>query len=232
MPSWRLSDAPTPPDPRRRDGRRPRDRAGIPAVSAAPPPAAGDRQQAFAAAAQHYGVPETVLLGVSYLESRWDDHAGSPSSSGGYGPMNLTDARYVVDHAPAASGSGSSSASNSGSGSGSGDFGDDPRGDANRPAGPAARARVGRRPRRAGPAHAPHGRQPDRHRRGPAADRPDREHRRRGRTAGQLSARARRTGDGERPATGTARWAATPAPPRRPGRRNSPTRSSTSSVPA
>ncbi|GAA1689129.1 N-acetylmuramoyl-L-alanine amidase [Fodinicola feengrottensis] len=109
-----------------------------PAVSAAPPPAAGDRQQAFAAAAQHYGVPETVLLGVSYLESRWDDHAGSPSSSGGYGPMNLTDARYVVDHAPAASGSGSSSASNSGSGSGSGDFGDDPRGDANRPAGPAA----------------------------------------------------------------------------------------------
>jgi hypothetical protein len=32
-----------------------------------------------------------VLLGVSYLKSRWDDHAGAPSTSGGYGPMHLTD---------------------------------------------------------------------------------------------------------------------------------------------
>jgi len=61
---------------------------------AAPPalvPAQADRQDAFAAAAQKYGVPVEVLLGVSYLESRWDDHAGSPSTSGGYGPMHLTD---------------------------------------------------------------------------------------------------------------------------------------------
>ncbi|WP_163511363.1 N-acetylmuramoyl-L-alanine amidase [Fodinicola acaciae] len=78
-----------------------------------------DRQQDFAAAAEKYGVPVSVLLGVSYLESRWDDHRGSPSSAGGFGPMNLTDARYVVAHAPAGN-----------------EFADDPRGDERRPSGP------------------------------------------------------------------------------------------------
>jgi hypothetical protein len=91
----------------------------VPAASAAPPTASA-RQQAFSAAAQQYRVPLAVLLGVSYLESRWDDHAGSPSSSGGYGPMNLTDARYVVAHAPA------------------GVSGGDARGDTRRPTGPTA----------------------------------------------------------------------------------------------
>ncbi|MBO0829764.1 MAG: N-acetylmuramoyl-L-alanine amidase [Streptosporangiales bacterium] len=51
------------------------------------------RQQAFASAAQRYGVPADVLLGVSYLESRWDDHGGRPSTAGGYGPMHLTDVK-------------------------------------------------------------------------------------------------------------------------------------------
>src|SRR5688572_5825725 len=51
-----------------------------------------DRQQAFAAAAEEFQVPESVLLGVSYLESRWDAHAGQPSSDAGFGPMHLTDA--------------------------------------------------------------------------------------------------------------------------------------------
>jgi hypothetical protein len=51
-----------------------------------------DRQQAFAAAAKEFQVPESVLLGVSYLESRWDAHAGQPSSDAGFGPMHLTDA--------------------------------------------------------------------------------------------------------------------------------------------
>lgn len=51
-----------------------------------------DRQQAFAAAAKEFQVPESVLLGVSYLESRWDAHAGRPSSDAGFGPMHLTDA--------------------------------------------------------------------------------------------------------------------------------------------
>jgi hypothetical protein len=49
-----------------------------------------DRQAVFARAAEVSGVPETVLLGVSYLESRWDDHGQQVSVSGGYGPMHLT----------------------------------------------------------------------------------------------------------------------------------------------
>ncbi|MCO5970879.1 N-acetylmuramoyl-L-alanine amidase [Actinoallomurus soli] len=48
------------------------------------------RQAAFAAAAKRYKVPVSVLLGVSYLESRWDANEGLPSTSGGYGPMHLT----------------------------------------------------------------------------------------------------------------------------------------------
>jgi N-acetylmuramoyl-L-alanine amidase len=52
---------------------------------------AGGRQGDFAQAAAAAGVPTSVLLGVSYMESRWDDHAGSHSTSGGYGPMHLTD---------------------------------------------------------------------------------------------------------------------------------------------
>jgi hypothetical protein len=51
----------------------------------------GLRQRTFAAAASTYGVPMPVLEGVSYLESRWDDHGASPSIDGGYGPMHLTD---------------------------------------------------------------------------------------------------------------------------------------------
>ncbi|MEV0402767.1 peptidoglycan recognition family protein [Actinoallomurus sp. NPDC050550] len=48
------------------------------------------RQTAYAVAAKRYKVPESVLLGVSYLESRWDTNGGLPSVSGGYGPMHLT----------------------------------------------------------------------------------------------------------------------------------------------
>ncbi|MFD2081165.1 N-acetylmuramoyl-L-alanine amidase [Actinopolymorpha cephalotaxi] len=49
------------------------------------------RQAAFAQAAREYAVPLPVLLGVSYLETRWDAHHGRPSMAGGYGPMHLTD---------------------------------------------------------------------------------------------------------------------------------------------
>lgn len=49
------------------------------------------RQAAFGLAARAYGVPESVLLAVSYLESRWDANGGLPSVSGGYGPMHLVD---------------------------------------------------------------------------------------------------------------------------------------------
>ena len=41
---------------------------------------AAARQRDFADAAEEYGVPESVLLGVSYLESRWDTHAGRPAA--------------------------------------------------------------------------------------------------------------------------------------------------------
>lgn len=60
-------------------------------VQAAPLPPPETRQEAYAQAAEEYGVPEEILLAVSYLESRWDTHAGEPSRGAGYGPMHLTD---------------------------------------------------------------------------------------------------------------------------------------------
>ncbi|MET9259558.1 N-acetylmuramoyl-L-alanine amidase [Amycolatopsis sp. NPDC004079] len=63
------------------------------AVPADAAPADQQRQRDFAAAAGEFDVPENVLLGVSYMESRWDFNAGAPSTSAGYGPMHLTDLR-------------------------------------------------------------------------------------------------------------------------------------------
>jgi hypothetical protein len=60
-------------------------------TAAASPDTPVDRQGTYAAAADEFGVPLSVLLGVSYLESRWDVNAGAPSTSAGYGPMHLTD---------------------------------------------------------------------------------------------------------------------------------------------
>ncbi len=62
------------------------------AVQARPP----SLQQAFQAAAQEFGVPESVLLAVSYNVSRWEQHGGSPSTSGGYGVMHLVDLSVVA----------------------------------------------------------------------------------------------------------------------------------------
>jgi hypothetical protein len=69
--------------------------ATISPAGAAPAPSArfaqpGTRQAAFAAAAREFGVPESILLAVSYNVSRWENHGGAPSTSGGYGPMHLT----------------------------------------------------------------------------------------------------------------------------------------------
>ncbi|WP_414638527.1 N-acetylmuramoyl-L-alanine amidase [Actinophytocola sp.] len=88
---------------------------GMTTASAEDKPA--DRQQVYAAAAQEFGVPQSVLLGVSYLESRWDTNAGAPSTSAGYGPMHLTDAVAATAR-----------------GSHHGDGLEDPRGDTARPA--------------------------------------------------------------------------------------------------
>jgi hypothetical protein len=96
--------------PRFLTGRRSRVRAAgtlaaagllLPLLGAAPPqdaaaPADGRLQSAFAQAAAEFKVPQSVLLGVSYLQSRWDTHQGAPSVSGGYGPMHLTDARTAI----------------------------------------------------------------------------------------------------------------------------------------
>ncbi|TDC79906.1 N-acetylmuramoyl-L-alanine amidase [Streptomyces hainanensis] len=94
------------------------------------PPAAADSddtalQSAFAEAADRYDVPESVLLGVAYLESRWDGHHGAASVSGGYGPMHLTDAATAL-------------AESAGHGHHT-DGAEDPRGDDSRPV-PAAAA--------------------------------------------------------------------------------------------
>lgn len=75
----------------------------LPLLGAAPSSAedsSAGLQRAFAAAAAEYRVPQSVLLGVSYLQSRWDTHAGAPSVTGGYGPMHLTDARTALASAP------------------------------------------------------------------------------------------------------------------------------------
>ncbi|MER6984356.1 N-acetylmuramoyl-L-alanine amidase, partial [Streptomyces carpinensis] len=68
----------------------------LPLLGAAPsagaaPDDTGRLQRAFTTASAEYHVPLNVLLGVSYLQSRWDGHGGAPSVSGGYGPMHLTD---------------------------------------------------------------------------------------------------------------------------------------------
>ncbi|MEV8047445.1 peptidoglycan recognition family protein [Streptomyces griseoluteus] len=57
-------------------------------------------QRAFSDAAAEFRVPRSVLLGVSYMESRWDAHAGAPSVIGGYGPMHLTDVHAALAGAP------------------------------------------------------------------------------------------------------------------------------------
>ncbi|MER5479198.1 N-acetylmuramoyl-L-alanine amidase [Streptomyces sp. NPDC002734] len=74
----------------------------LPLLGAAPgaQAAEGPLSDAFARAAAEYEVPRSVLLGVSYLESRWDAHAGLPSVSGGYGPMHLTDLSGALAEAP------------------------------------------------------------------------------------------------------------------------------------
>ncbi|KUM91309.1 amidase [Streptomyces cellostaticus] len=56
------------------------------------PPADQRLQDDYTAAANEYRVPRSILMGVSYLQSRWDSHPGIPSVVGGYGPMHLVDA--------------------------------------------------------------------------------------------------------------------------------------------
>lgn len=59
-------------------------------------------QKAFARAASEYKVPVSILLSVSYNQTRWEQHSGQPSGSGAYGIMALTDVSYAQQHAPKA----------------------------------------------------------------------------------------------------------------------------------
>jgi hypothetical protein len=72
---------------------------GPPAAASTPAGPSAAAASAFSTAAAKYGVPESVLLAVSYAETRWDDHRGASSTDGGYGPMHLTavDPVAVVD---------------------------------------------------------------------------------------------------------------------------------------
>ena len=63
------------------------------AAAAEPRAAAGAprEQAAFAAAAREFGVPESLLLAVSYSLTDFETHAGQMSTAGGYGPLHLLD---------------------------------------------------------------------------------------------------------------------------------------------
>jgi N-acetyl-anhydromuramyl-L-alanine amidase AmpD len=70
-----------------------------------PPPS--PRQLEFASAAHEFGVPEPLLLAVSYTLTRWEDAKGAATDTdGGFGPMHLTaaDGHSVVNAAPPAPG--------------------------------------------------------------------------------------------------------------------------------
>ncbi|MFJ8307724.1 MULTISPECIES: N-acetylmuramoyl-L-alanine amidase [unclassified Streptomyces] len=47
-------------------------------------------QSRFADAAKEFKVPQSVLMAVSYRQTRWEDHGGKPSTSGAYNVMGLT----------------------------------------------------------------------------------------------------------------------------------------------
>ncbi|WP_051816245.1 transglycosylase SLT domain-containing protein [Streptomyces sp. NRRL WC-3744] len=55
------------------------------------PPADTALQRAFATASAEYKVPQSVLMAVAYQQTAWEAHRGHHSTTGGYGPLELTD---------------------------------------------------------------------------------------------------------------------------------------------
>ncbi|WP_411076680.1 N-acetylmuramoyl-L-alanine amidase [Streptomyces sp. cmx-10-25] len=47
-------------------------------------------QERFANAAREFDVPQSVLMAVSYQQTRWESHDGEPSTTGAYNVMGLT----------------------------------------------------------------------------------------------------------------------------------------------
>ncbi|MER5308892.1 N-acetylmuramoyl-L-alanine amidase [Streptomyces sp. NPDC002773] len=65
---------------------------GLLGVAASGGKAAGDSslQSQFANAAREFDVPQSVLMAVSYNQTRWESHDGEPSVTGAYNVMGLT----------------------------------------------------------------------------------------------------------------------------------------------
>ncbi|WP_030756595.1 N-acetylmuramoyl-L-alanine amidase [Streptomyces griseus] len=61
---------------------------GAPAPGAPGPTAT--LQEQFASAAREFDVPQSVLMAVSYRQTRWESHGGQPSTTGAYNVMALT----------------------------------------------------------------------------------------------------------------------------------------------
>ncbi|MCC9312438.1 N-acetylmuramoyl-L-alanine amidase [Kitasatospora sp. RB6PN24] len=59
-------------------------------AAAAAAPAQDTLQRQFSSAAAEFHVPASVLLAVSYQQTRWDSHQGTPSTTGNYNVMGLT----------------------------------------------------------------------------------------------------------------------------------------------
>ncbi|WP_258346109.1 N-acetylmuramoyl-L-alanine amidase [Saccharopolyspora gregorii] len=49
------------------------------------------QQRAYESAAAEFGVPQQLLMAVSFQLTRWEDHHGEQSKAGGYGPMHLVE---------------------------------------------------------------------------------------------------------------------------------------------
>jgi N-acetyl-anhydromuramyl-L-alanine amidase AmpD len=71
--------------------------AGVVKARATPIRTPQTLQYAFEWSAKEFGVPLGILLAVSYDETRWEQHHGEPSTSGGYGVMHLTDVPDATD---------------------------------------------------------------------------------------------------------------------------------------
>ncbi|MCX7569812.1 N-acetylmuramoyl-L-alanine amidase [Tumebacillus sp. DT12] len=50
-----------------------------------------DLNAAFAQAAAEFGVPQSLLMAISYSETRWQEHGDEPSKNNGFGLMHLVD---------------------------------------------------------------------------------------------------------------------------------------------
>ncbi|MEU6128883.1 peptidoglycan recognition family protein [Saccharopolyspora sp. NPDC047091] len=65
--------------------------AAAPAFAATPERPDTVQQRAYESAAAEFGVPEQLLMAVSFQLTRWEDHHGEQSKAGGYGPMHLVE---------------------------------------------------------------------------------------------------------------------------------------------